>query len=132
MFIYFLIFPIYRNFTYIAPWQQEPLFVHPGISSRMVDGALCFSDTETPLRIQQFSIHSYVGQRCFAMGMLDKGVLQWKNRGGNRQKVQTAVSYKSESGKTCYKGTAALKKTEILGIGWAIVFHPFSYKIEIY
>ena len=57
--------------------------------------------------------------------MLDKGVLQWKNRGGNRQKVQTAVSYKSESGKTCYKGTAALKKTEILGIGWAIVFHPF-------
>ena len=57
--------------------------------------------------------------------MLDKGVLQWKNRGGNRQKVQTAVSYKSKSGKICYKGTAALKKTEILGIGWAIVFHPF-------
>ena len=101
------------------------MFVHPGISSRMVDGALCFSDTERPLRIQQFSIHSYVGQRCFAMGMLDKGVLQWKNRGGNRQKVQTAVSYKSKSGKTCYKGTAALKKTEILGIGWAIIFHPF-------
>lgn len=46
---------------------------------------------------------------------VDKGVLQWKN-GVNREKApKTVVHYKSKSGKSCYKGTSALKKTETLG-----------------
>lgn len=31
--------------------QPEPLFVHPGISSRMVDGTLCRGDPKTALRV---------------------------------------------------------------------------------
>ena len=65
---------------------------------------------------------------------LDKGVLQWKNRGGNQKRVQTAVSYKSKSGKACYKGTAALKQTEILVLVrqfFSTIFHHiFSFKIQ--
>ena len=46
---------------------------------------------------------------------VDKGVLQWKNRVNREKAPKTVVQYKSKSGKSCYKGTPALKKTEILG-----------------
>ena len=55
---------------------------------------------------------------------VDRGVLQWKNRLNKGQTVQTAVKYKSKSGKTCYKGTPALKKTENLGFDWFLEGFP--------
>lgn len=49
-----------------------------------------------------------------AIAKLDRGVLSgWKKR-KSKSKVQTAVTYKDKSGKTRYKGTPALRKTENL------------------
>ena len=65
---------------------------------------------------------------------LDKGVLQWKNRlAQGHKKVQTAVTYRSKSGKKCYKGTKALKKTEYLGLNCFDVccnIYPFLQRLK--
>ena len=59
---------------------------------------------------------------------LDRGVLQWKSRlNKGHKKVQTAVAYQSKTGKKCYQGTAALKKTENLGLnGLTTVFRSIA------
>ena len=65
--------------------------------------------SSTPKRHFAYSNSAYIRR-------LDKGVLQWKRRVGHKG-PKTAVTYKSKStGKVCYKGTSALKKTETLGL----------------
>ena len=46
---------------------------------------------------------------------LDRGRLTgWKRKSMEEGGAPTAIVYKNKAGKTCYKGTAALKKTETL------------------
>ena len=48
---------------------------------------------------------------------LDRGTLTgWKRKSIEEGGAPTAIVYKNKAGKTCYKGTAALKKTEILSL----------------
>ena len=64
--------------------------------------------SQTPKRHFAYSNSWYIRR-------LDKGTLQgWKDRTSGKV-IKTAVAYKSKNGKQCYKGTPALKKTEILG-----------------
>lgn len=65
-----------------------------------------------------------------AIVALDKGKLTgWKNI-EKSDKNKTAVQYKNSTGKVCFKGTKALKRTEWLAISSiSIDFESFSLSV---
>ena len=57
---------------------------------------------------------------------LDRGKLSGWKKSEKRGKVKTAEVYKNKAGRSCYKGTPALRKSEQLGFCWVYsCFHDF-------
>lgn len=107
---------IYIASVYIYTFTLPSMLIRPAKVFR-VGWWMGHYASQTPKRHFAYSNSPWVKK-------LDRGVLQWKNRlHKGQKKVQTAVAYKSKTGKKCYHGTAALKGTENLGLnGLTTVF----------
>ena len=79
-------------------------------------------DGPTPKRHYAYSNSS-------AVLRLDRGKLSGWKTSKKQGQVKTAVTYKNGQGKSCYKGTAALRKSEYLGL---YLYKCFRLKPDIY